>query len=756
MTKTVEAKMIISAYDRTAGAFGPIMRRMKDMQGVSRQMAAVNTQMAAIQRQQVAMVGRQVIGALATINATMGISRQITQAMTEAMKLEKTFSSIGKTAGISAREAASLGLSLGDAASKTGRTVEDMLGGVQALVAAGNSAKEAFDLAPMMATVANATDATVDDIAKSTSALLQNLGVTSSQILETWDKISATTKAGSFEARDIAQYLPAVSASAAKLGVVGPQGAAKLAAALQVTRTATGDASSAANNLVNLMEKIWAPDTKRNIDKALGPQAWRGFQKSVKNGQDDLTAFVDMLEQATKGDLTKLPALMPDAQARSALTALIGKAQMYDDVLRSAMGAQGTIMKDAEEQAKLAASAFDRMSAAADTLMGRMGKRFNDTMAPSFDTAAKVMGTFTHADTLITDYQDEMEKRTGVRPSARDVAGRFMGRPLGSDGTPEGGREAARRAAANDAYNAAMFNLPDPTTAPDQMDARKALMAELAAKLADATARAEETAKSIGPTALPSLNAAALAERAKRRLEDEITAQLPRLSALDAGTFATPDEVMARGYGEYGRSRSAMPKARPDLPLPKQRPGYQPTTLPADPGLFMDGPTPETKVIYRSPPIDVSKQFEPPPLAEVERFLPRAPEAAVMPNMDASAFRFSAMDDAARQASAASAEIRTLYDEIGKANDAAANMGTAFGSADLGGAVSQSMAGGVEAIRAEGQRMETEAQATMNRIKAIFGQQINVNVKMNAPTGGLSSGLNRGSDVSGNGMAGSP
>ena len=97
----------------------------------------------------------------------------------------------------------------------------------------------------------------------------------------------------------MAQYLPSITALASAKGMTGESGLAQIAAALQIVRRGAGDASEAATNFNNILQKINSNDAIKNFRKN-GIDIQKVLKDAKANGTDPLEASLRAINTATR------------------------------------------------------------------------------------------------------------------------------------------------------------------------------------------------------------------------------------------------------------------------------------------------------------------------------------------------------------------------------------------------------------------------------------------------------------------------
>ncbi len=121
------------------------------------------------------------------------------------------------------------------------------------------SLEEAMAFLPAVLTATQASGAAAEDIANTAMKAASALKLEANQMGNAFDIMVTGGKAGQFELRDMAQYIPTLANSFASLGYSGEEGLKRLVAILQTIREDTGSAESAATQAGEIFGKIYAP-----------------------------------------------------------------------------------------------------------------------------------------------------------------------------------------------------------------------------------------------------------------------------------------------------------------------------------------------------------------------------------------------------------------------------------------------------------------------------------------------------------------
>ncbi|WP_201282300.1 phage tail tape measure protein [Chromobacterium phragmitis] len=226
-------------------------------------------------------------------------------------------------------EEAKLSQAVRDAALKWNQAQAEVARGTNVLVAGGiQDAKALEKYAPIMAKAATSTRASMDDLGSVAIALKDNLKVGEDGFEGALNMLAYAGKRGQFEIRDMAKWLPALSPSFQALGVTGKEAVAEIGAALQIARKGAGSNDEAANNFKNFLQKITAPDTLKDFEKA-----GIDLKKSMMNLRaEGMTPVQSMLEIITRymgskgpeaaGQFQKVMAIKDDKEREAALQRL--------------------------------------------------------------------------------------------------------------------------------------------------------------------------------------------------------------------------------------------------------------------------------------------------------------------------------------------------------------------------------------------------------------------------------------------------
>ncbi|MES0023173.1 MULTISPECIES: phage tail tape measure protein [unclassified Mesorhizobium] len=222
---------------------------------------------------------------------------------------------------------------------------DQVVQGLETLIASGRSLEEGLSFLPTVARTAQASGAEMSDIALTADAMASSLGITADKMQEAFDILAFEGKAGKFELKDMAAELPALAPAFAALGYKGTEGLKKLAAMLEIVRNQTGSSSEAATNFGNVLQKAYGNEVAKNFKK-YNIDIRKELDKTRKAGGDVIQTLVEQTQKALKGDLSKLPLIFTDVQMQNGMRALLTQMPELKAHLDALGGAAGTVAKD--------------------------------------------------------------------------------------------------------------------------------------------------------------------------------------------------------------------------------------------------------------------------------------------------------------------------------------------------------------------------------------------------------------------------
>lgn len=382
MTRTVEAQLRISAVDKTGQVFKSVAGKMGE---INRRADALNRQQSALAR------GSQAAyGAMLRYAAPAALAYGAKRAVTDFAAVERQMTRIGITANASVEETNAAFTRLQDISKQVALPVDGAITALDTLVASGLDLKEAMDFLPSVLKTSQASGAATEDIANTAIKAASALKLETSQMQHAFDIMVAGGKAGQFELKDMATYIPDLANSFSSLGYTGEDGLKKLVSILQTIREDTGSASSAATYAQNVFGKIYSQDTATKFSK-MGIDLRKELDAARKNGEDTVAAFVRISKEAIDGDLSKLPLLFTDEQFRLGMQSLMTSADSYEKFLKTVNSSEvdGTVFRDLARVTGDTQSSIDKLSSSWDKLMNSIGKGVARPAIPVMDAISK-------------------------------------------------------------------------------------------------------------------------------------------------------------------------------------------------------------------------------------------------------------------------------------------------------------------------------------------------------------------------------
>lgn len=304
---------------------------------------------------------------------------------------ERAITRIGVTAGATDGELKSVGETAFGIAQQVAMPYAKVVEGLGVLVSQGRNLKEAMAFLPAVSRTASAAGAEIDDIAKTADSVGSNFKIAGEEMQAAFDIMAAGGKAGQFELKDMARYLPSLGPAAAAVGFEGKKGLTELVSMLQVLRKGSGSSEEAAGSMANILQKMQSEETSKRFKK-FGIDLEAGLKKGKAEGRNLVEVFEDLTRAALKGDLSKLPQLINDMEFARGIRALMtfrGEWQRTVGLISRTSG--GSVDADlarvtANTQAKL-----DRLFNSVEKRARQLGAVLSDIWVP-FDKKVEELG----------------------------------------------------------------------------------------------------------------------------------------------------------------------------------------------------------------------------------------------------------------------------------------------------------------------------------------------------------------------------
>lgn len=386
--RKIKAELEFQGKDSTTPAFRSVAARMGQIERqigqFNKTAAAFNSKIGQVQ-QRVSAFTRAAKGVETAASgiraglgvfAAYGVAQGIKGAITDFAALERQMTRIGITSGATAEETRQAFEQLQQVAKDLNYdSVAPAVEAMDTLVASGMSVKEALAFIPSVLATAQAAGAATSDIANAGLKAASALKLEAGQLQRMFDLMVAGGKAGQFELKDMAQYIPGLANSFASLGYEGEEGVKQLIAVLQTLREDTGDATSAATQAQNIFGKIYSEETGNKFAK-FGINLRKEMEAARASGESTLNAFMKLTKKALDGDMSKLPLLFSDQEFRLGMQSLLSSEESlrkFLDLLNSAE-VDGTVFRDVRRVMQDTQADIDKLSNRWETLKTSMGQ----------------------------------------------------------------------------------------------------------------------------------------------------------------------------------------------------------------------------------------------------------------------------------------------------------------------------------------------------------------------------------------------
>lgn len=364
--RTIEAILKLSAKVGNLSAFAQVGSKLAD---IDRKAKAYNRSQGMIARG-----ANAATAAMMRFAAPAALAYGGARAFKGFAEAERRLERIGINADASREKMDGVKASLRDMAQEMRVPFDQVVTGLENMVAAGASLDEAMTRLPAIMKTTQAAGADAGEIATTADAIANSFGIAGNRMERAFDILAKGGKAGKFELRDMAGELPSLAPAFAALGYRGEAGLKKLTAALQTVRMETGQSGEAATAFMDVISKIESTAVQANFSKRFGVDLAKEMKKAKAAGEDVLDAFVRISRETVKGDLSKLPQLFTDKQMLVGMRALINHGGEMRDLFRDLGDATGTVDRDFQRLANDGQASLDRLANSWDRLTNSIGK----------------------------------------------------------------------------------------------------------------------------------------------------------------------------------------------------------------------------------------------------------------------------------------------------------------------------------------------------------------------------------------------
>ena len=309
-------------------------------------------------------------------------------------RMENALLRYAQVAGLTDEQVAATRANLRTLATETNVTAEQLLAGLEILVGKGMDPSKAMEMMRTVGRAATATGGTIEDMAGLAFTLANNMRVAPAEIGRVLDAMAQSAADGGFELKSMAALFPQLTAAAGEAGLKmqGLEGAASLAAALQIALPGSGGAEQAANNFANFLNKVTAPETVERFKKQ-GVDLKEALADGLTRGENPVETMLRLIQEIAQGDEFKLGELFGDAQVLAFIRPMIAQMENYQRIKASAMASQGRVDKDFEAMSKGFSQATQSLNVAWSNLTDSVGRSLLPILTPLAGAAATVVGS---------------------------------------------------------------------------------------------------------------------------------------------------------------------------------------------------------------------------------------------------------------------------------------------------------------------------------------------------------------------------
>ena len=287
-------------------------------------------------------------GALTLAGGGLAYKLGITEAIPEAFQMEHRLRELGNVGQLSAKQLEDMDKRLASISRYTNQMRPEIAEGLNVLVASGIDPTKALDYMNVIGRTATAEQAAIADISRTAFAVSDNLKVPIDDLAKSMDILAMSGKEGRFELKDMAAAFPSLTAGAAMLGMKGTPAVASLGAALQVAMKGAGEASEAANNLENFIQKVTSPLAVKNFEEVFGVNLKPVLLDAAAQGRDPILEVIEMMTELSGGDVFKVSEVFQDKQVLNFIKPMMQNLDEYKRIKASALSAEGVVDSDFE------------------------------------------------------------------------------------------------------------------------------------------------------------------------------------------------------------------------------------------------------------------------------------------------------------------------------------------------------------------------------------------------------------------------
>lgn len=320
---------------------------------------------------------------------TTGLVALGTSAIRNFAGFDREMTRIGITADATAAQTAKAAEEVQRLATNFALPIQDAVGGLDTLVASGQSLEEAMAFLPSVLSTAQASGASVTDVANTALKAASALKLEASEMQRAFDVMVSGGKAGQFEMKDMASFIPTLANSFANLGYQGEDGLKRLIAILQTLREDTGTAGQAATQAQNIFSKMFSTETEKNF-KGFGVDIRKEVDAAVKAGEGAVEAYVRISRRVMEENPTaKLVDLFADQEFQLGMQSLMTSGESFEKFLEVVNGAKvdGTVFRDLQKVTSDTQASIDNLSGSWDRFLKSLGGALSGPVGGALDAA---------------------------------------------------------------------------------------------------------------------------------------------------------------------------------------------------------------------------------------------------------------------------------------------------------------------------------------------------------------------------------
>lgn len=310
-----------------------VSRTMEQIERQQRRLSAASATSDALKANRMALYGQ---GA-ETYAITRTLGAPIIKSITQYASFESQLRDIGVTGDLSQSQEKQIGNIIRKKALETNQLQETLMEGIGTLVAAGQEPLKAVGKSGLLGKTATASGANINDLAKMSLAF-ESLRISDDRALEeAFNRAVFGGKAGRFELKDMAQYLPEMAQQFAGKGIYGQEAVSQIIASLEVGREGAGSEGEAATNMRNWLASMGRGDiAKRYADSGIDYQG--SMSQYVAAGKSQYEASILIADRFIKNKGKEFlsqwekAGAQGDREAQQTLMESFGLSSIFTDV----------------------------------------------------------------------------------------------------------------------------------------------------------------------------------------------------------------------------------------------------------------------------------------------------------------------------------------------------------------------------------------------------------------------------------------